>query len=62
LITDNGVAGCKTVCQNPIDWYWQTNIDLTLGIIANWILPIIALLAALPWDSLHASAAGAPLS
>ena len=26
---------------------------MTLGIVSNWILPIIALLAALPYDSVH---------
>lgn len=39
------------VCQNPTDWYWESDISLTLGIVSNWILPIIALLAALPYDS-----------
>lgn len=51
--------GCKAICEDPIDWYWQTDISLTLGIVSNWILPIIALLAALPFDSLHKRNAGA---
>jgi hypothetical protein len=52
--------GCKVICEDPIDWYWKTDTSLTLGIISNWILPIIALLAALPYDSLHKRNAGAP--
>jgi len=36
-----------------VDWYWASDINLTLGIVANWIIPILALLAALPYDSLH---------
>ncbi|KAK0751960.1 hypothetical protein B0T18DRAFT_458127 [Schizothecium vesticola] len=43
--------GCKIVCQDPTDWYWASDFSLTLGIVSNWILPIIALLAALPYDS-----------
>ncbi|KAH6869418.1 hypothetical protein B0T10DRAFT_533871 [Thelonectria olida] len=52
--------GCKVICEDPIDWYWKTDPSLTLGIISNWILPIIALLAALPYDSLHKRNAQAP--
>lgn len=33
---------------------------MTLAIISNWILPIVALLAALPYDSLHRRNDGAP--
>jgi hypothetical protein len=47
------------LCEDPIDWYWKSDISLTLGIISNWILPIIALVAALPYDSLHARTAKA---
>lgn len=47
------VKGCKVICEDPIDWYWASDISLTLGIVSNWILPIIALLAALPYDSAH---------
>jgi hypothetical protein len=36
-----------------VDWYWTSDITLTLNIVSNWILPILALLAALPYDSLH---------
>jgi hypothetical protein len=36
-----------------VDWYWASDINLTLGIVSNWIIPILALLAALPYDSLH---------
>jgi hypothetical protein len=54
--------GCKVICEDPLDWYWNTDIPLTLGIISNWILPIIALLAALPYDSLHKRNATAPWS
>lgn len=43
--------GCKAICEDPIDWYWTSDPLLTLGIISNWILPIIALLAALPFDT-----------
>jgi hypothetical protein len=34
---------------------------LTLGIVSNWILPILALLAALPYDSLHGRIGNEPL-
>jgi hypothetical protein len=43
--------GCEVICDDPIDWYWESDPSTTLGIISNWILPIIALLAALPYDS-----------
>lgn len=46
--------GCKAICEDPIDpidWYWTSDTSLTLGIISNWVLPIIALLAALPFDT-----------
>jgi hypothetical protein len=36
-----------------VDWYWASDITATLGIVSNWILPILALLAALPYESLH---------
>lgn len=44
--------GCKAICEegDPVDWYWTSDPSLTLGIVSNWILPIIALLAALPFD------------
>lgn len=45
--------GCKLLCGESVDWYWASDITLTLGIVSNWILPILALLAALPYDSLH---------
>ncbi|KIL90227.1 hypothetical protein FAVG1_05957 [Fusarium avenaceum] len=54
--------GCQVICENPIDWYWTADISLTLGIISNWILPIIALLSALPYDSLHKRNPTAPWS
>jgi len=41
------------LCEDPVDWYWASDIPLTLGIVSNWILPILALLATLPYDSLH---------
>ena len=53
--------GCRTLCEDPIDYYWQSNVGLTLGIISNWILPILALLAALPYDSHHGRVAKAPI-
>lgn len=43
--------GCKAICGDQIDWYWASDPSSTLGIISNWVLPIIALLAALPYDS-----------
>jgi len=43
--------GCRAICDDPVDWYWDSDpTTTTLGIISNWILPIIALLAALPYD------------
>lgn len=36
-----------------MDWYWTSDITATLGIVSNWILPFLALLAALPYDSFH---------
>jgi hypothetical protein len=53
--------GCRTLCEDPTDFYWQSNVALTLGIIANWILPILALLAALPYDSHHGRVVRAPI-
>ncbi|KAK3314393.1 hypothetical protein B0H66DRAFT_504396 [Apodospora peruviana] len=47
------LEGCKAICSDPTDWYWSQNPTLSLGIISNWVLPIIALLAALPYDSIH---------
>ncbi|KAK4180625.1 hypothetical protein QBC36DRAFT_19517 [Triangularia setosa] len=52
--------GCRFLCEDPIDFYWHSDITTTLSIISNWILPIMALLAALPYDSLHRRTAGAP--
>ena len=51
--------GCKVICEDPEEWYWTTDIGLTLAIISNWVLPIVALLAALPYDSLHRKNDGA---
>lgn len=53
--------GCRTLCEDPTDFYWTSNVALTLGIIANWILPILALLAALPYDSHHGRVVRAPI-
>lgn len=53
--------GCRTLCEDPTDFYWTSNVGLTLGIIANWILPILALLAALPYDSHHGRVVRAPI-
>jgi hypothetical protein len=53
--------GCKVICEDPEDWYWKGDIGLTIAIISNWILPIAALLAALPYDSLHGRNGGASL-
>jgi hypothetical protein len=50
-------TGCRVLCNDPVDWYWDSDKTLTLGIISNWVLPIIALVAALPYDSLHATSA-----
>ncbi|KAK4643897.1 hypothetical protein QC761_300030 [Podospora bellae-mahoneyi] len=52
--------GCKVLCESPVDFYWHSDITTTLSIISNWILPIMALLSALPYDSLHRRTAGAP--
>ncbi|KAK4208580.1 hypothetical protein QBC37DRAFT_475951 [Rhypophila decipiens] len=52
--------GCRVLCNDPTDWYFTQNPTLALGIISNWVLPIIALLAALPYDSLHRRNAKAP--
>ncbi|KAH6974619.1 hypothetical protein BKA56DRAFT_554824 [Ilyonectria sp. MPI-CAGE-AT-0026] len=52
--------GCRVLCQDPIDWYWYQDKNLALGITSNWVLPIIALLAALPYESQHARNDGAP--
>ncbi|KAK4202353.1 hypothetical protein QBC40DRAFT_43685 [Triangularia verruculosa] len=52
--------GCRELCESPVDFYWHSDITTTLSIISNWILPIIALLSALPYDSLHRRTAGAP--
>ncbi|KAK4096920.1 hypothetical protein N658DRAFT_562121 [Parathielavia hyrcaniae] len=38
-----------------------TDGNLTLGIVSNWILPILALLAVLPYDSLHGRMANEPI-
>ncbi|PVH82981.1 hypothetical protein DL98DRAFT_570190 [Cadophora sp. DSE1049] len=47
--------GCRAICGESIDWYWSSDVGLSLGIISNWILPILALLAAFPFDSIHKS-------
>ncbi|KAK3340015.1 hypothetical protein B0T25DRAFT_561096 [Lasiosphaeria hispida] len=47
------LEGCHQVCNSPIDWYLTSDPTLSLSIAANWILPILALIACLPWDSLH---------
>ncbi|KAH7124585.1 hypothetical protein EDB81DRAFT_911484 [Dactylonectria macrodidyma] len=52
--------GCRVLCQDPTDWYWYQDKNLALGITSNWVLPIIALLAALPYESLHRRNDGAP--
>ncbi|KAK4442510.1 hypothetical protein QBC34DRAFT_363639 [Podospora aff. communis PSN243] len=43
--------GCKALCGTDINWYWITDISLTLGIVSNWVIPIIALLAVLPYEA-----------
>jgi len=43
--------GCKAICDDPIDWYWVSDPPFSLGIISNWVLPVIALLSALPYDA-----------
>lgn len=42
--------GCKALCGTGNDWYWISDISLTLGIVSTWVIPIIALLAVLPFD------------
>ncbi|KAK0704643.1 hypothetical protein B0H67DRAFT_497363 [Lasiosphaeris hirsuta] len=54
------LEGCQQVCNSPIDWYLTSDPTLSLSIAANWILPILALVACLPWDSLHARTPAAP--
>jgi len=39
------------MCGPDVDWYWISDITLTLGIVSNWVIPIIALLACLPYES-----------
>ncbi|KAK3369613.1 hypothetical protein B0T24DRAFT_533304 [Lasiosphaeria ovina] len=43
--------GCKAICDDPIDWYWASDPTFMLGIISTWVLPVISLLAALPYDA-----------
>lgn len=57
---DSQNKGCQAVCKDPTDWYWTQNPTLALGIISNWVLPIIASLAALPYDSVHKRARSQP--
>jgi len=45
------LQGCQILCGTDVNWYWLTDISLTLGIVSNWVIPIIALLAVLPYDS-----------
>ncbi|KAK3387836.1 hypothetical protein B0H63DRAFT_431774 [Podospora didyma] len=47
------LEGCREVCDSPIDWYLTEAPTLSLSIASNWILPILALIACLPYDSLH---------
>jgi hypothetical protein len=54
------LEGCRTLCFDPIDSYIQSNPALSLSIVANWVLPIFALLACLPYDSLHSRLPGQP--
>ena len=54
------LEGCKTLCFDPIDSYIKSSPSLSLSIVANWILPIFALLASLPYDSLHSRLPGEP--
>jgi hypothetical protein len=56
------LEGCKFICEDPLDWYWTTDVGLTLATVSNWVLPIMALLAVLPYDSLHRKNDGAPWS
>ncbi|KAK4042210.1 hypothetical protein C8A01DRAFT_14161 [Parachaetomium inaequale] len=54
------LEGCRVLCFDPIDSYITSNPSLSLSIVANWILPIFALLACLPYDSLHSRLPGQP--
>ncbi|KAK3684191.1 hypothetical protein B0T22DRAFT_271380 [Podospora appendiculata] len=47
------LEGCREVCGNPIDWYLTEQAQTSVSIVANWVLPILALIASLPFDSLH---------
>lgn len=48
------VPGCRNLCHSPIEWYLtQKPPSQTFNIATNWILPILALVACLPFDSLH---------
>ncbi|EPE30896.1 hypothetical protein GLAREA_03863 [Glarea lozoyensis ATCC 20868] len=47
--------GCRAICGKSPDWYWSSDVGLSLSIISNWVLPILALLAAFPFDSIHKS-------
>ncbi|CCC14319.1 unnamed protein product [Sordaria macrospora k-hell] len=53
------LEGCKNLCHSPIEWYLtQSPPTQSFNIAANWILPILALVACLPFDSLHRRAPG----
>lgn len=53
------IPGCKNLCGSPIEWYLTQNPPTqSFNIAVNWILPILALVACLPFDSLHRSAPG----
>ncbi|KAK3344579.1 hypothetical protein B0H65DRAFT_180290 [Neurospora tetraspora] len=53
------LEGCKNLCHSPIEWYLTQNPPTqSFNIAANWILPILALVACLPFDSLHRRAPG----
>ncbi len=54
------LEGCKALCFDPIDSYIKSNPSLSLSIVSNWILPIFALIACLPYDSLHSRLPGEP--
>ncbi|KAK3326807.1 hypothetical protein B0H66DRAFT_581114 [Apodospora peruviana] len=48
------LQGCKAICNDPVQWYWnEEEQSVALSVVSNWVLPIVALLAALPYDSLH---------
>ncbi|KAK3321232.1 hypothetical protein B0T19DRAFT_445004 [Cercophora scortea] len=47
------LEGCRVVCGDPIDWYLTEQAQTSVSIVANWVLPILALIASLPFDSLH---------